>query len=153
LRTQCHSKLWVSSFFKLICRKNESQDCLTLDPRLLFKTENASRLLFNHNLNVLNAHLDTIADGDNGNVTMLRMHVEPVEGTTANDETFQVLVSCCLEFCPVELRIRPRKFDFFLTLDLFDFHSLLNRSESSSDANGWMEAQWILPLKGTLGSE
>ena len=48
--------------------------------------------MFNHNLNVLNAHLDLIADGDNGSVTMLRMHVAPVEGTTATDETFQVLV-------------------------------------------------------------
>jgi glutamate dehydrogenase len=36
--------------------------------------------------------LDLINDGDNGTVTMLRMHVSPVEGTTATDETFQVLV-------------------------------------------------------------
>lgn len=54
--------------------------------------ENASRLLFNHNLHVLNAHLDLISDGDNGNVTMLRMHVSPLEGTVACDQTFQVLV-------------------------------------------------------------
>ena len=55
-------------------------------------TENATRLLFLHNLDVMNAHLDVISDGDNGTVTMLRLHVAPVEGTTANDETFQVLV-------------------------------------------------------------
>jgi len=54
--------------------------------------ENASRLLFLHNLNVENAHLDLISDGDNGTVTMLRMHVSPVEGTSAKDEAFQVLV-------------------------------------------------------------
>ncbi|CAB9499861.1 Glutamate dehydrogenase 2 [Seminavis robusta] len=53
--------------------------------------ENASRLLFLHNLDVQNAHLDLISDGDNGTVTMLRMHVAPVEGTTATDETFQIL--------------------------------------------------------------
>jgi glutamate dehydrogenase len=45
-----------------------------------------------HNLDVLNAHLDLISDRENGTVTMLRMHVCPVEGTEANDETFQVLV-------------------------------------------------------------
>ena len=50
--------------------------------------ENASRLLFLHNLDVMNAHLDLISDGDNGTVTMLRLHVSPVEGTTATDETF-----------------------------------------------------------------
>jgi len=55
-------------------------------------TENAARLLFLHNLDVVNAHLDLIEDGDNGSVTMLRMHVSPVEGTTVSDETFQVLV-------------------------------------------------------------
>ena len=38
-----------------------------------------------------NAHLDLIADGDNGIVTMLRMHVQPVEGTTVTDETFKIL--------------------------------------------------------------
>ena len=36
----------------------------------------------------MNAHLDLISDGDNGTVTMLRLHVTPVEGTTATDETF-----------------------------------------------------------------
>lgn len=54
--------------------------------------ENASRLLFLHDLDVQNAHLDLISDGKNGTVTMLRLHVAPVEGTTASDESFQVLV-------------------------------------------------------------
>jgi glutamate dehydrogenase len=53
--------------------------------------ENAARLLFLHNMDVQNAHLDLISDGDNGIVTMLRMHVQPVEGTTVTDETFKVL--------------------------------------------------------------
>lgn len=54
--------------------------------------ENASRLLFLHNLDVMVAHLDLISDGDNGTVTMLRLHVAPVAGTEVGDETFQVLV-------------------------------------------------------------
>jgi len=52
--------------------------------------ENTSRLLFLHHFDVLGAHLDVISDGDNGTVTMLRMHVSPAAGSI-DESTFKLL--------------------------------------------------------------
>ena len=51
--------------------------------------ENCARLLKLHNFDVLRSHLDVVADGNNGNVTLLRMVVSPLAGTSRHRERFQ----------------------------------------------------------------
>ena len=40
--------------------------------------ENASRVLYQHDFNVVRSHLDIISDGENGSVCMLRLLVSPI---------------------------------------------------------------------------
>jgi glutamate dehydrogenase len=56
--------------------------------------ENASRILFQHKLDVSLSHLDMIADGENGNVCLLSMLVSPVEdaGHEFSEEVLQPII-------------------------------------------------------------
>lgn len=53
--------------------------------------ENAAHLLFLHKFDIARAHLDVLDDGENGNVTMLRLLVEPIDHEPASDECFTTL--------------------------------------------------------------
>lgn len=53
--------------------------------------ENAARLLFLHRFDVMRAHLDVVSDGDNGNVTLLRLLVSPIDGAVANEDSLHLL--------------------------------------------------------------
>ena len=56
-----------------------------------FALEQTTQLLFLHNFDVMRAHLDNVHDGENGNVTLLRMLVSPVNGAKGDDATFDLL--------------------------------------------------------------
>jgi len=51
----------------------------------------ATQLLFLHSFDVLRAHLDNVKDGENGNITLLRMLVTPVNGAKGDESTFNLL--------------------------------------------------------------
>lgn len=53
--------------------------------------ENAARLLFLHKFDISSAHLDVVRDGDNGNVTLLRMLAAPIDPTVIQQDTFVLL--------------------------------------------------------------
>lgn len=53
--------------------------------------ENAAHLLFLHQFDISSAHLDVVRDGDNGNVTLLRMLAAPRDKIIVQDDTFQIL--------------------------------------------------------------
>uniref|UniRef100_A0A7S4QI86 Glutamate/phenylalanine/leucine/valine/L-tryptophan dehydrogenase C-terminal domain-containing protein n=1 Tax=Ditylum brightwellii TaxID=49249 RepID=A0A7S4QI86_9STRA len=53
--------------------------------------EQASRLLFLHKFDVQRCHLDTVSDGENGNVTHLRLLVTPIDHGVATKEFFSRL--------------------------------------------------------------
>ena len=53
--------------------------------------EHLCRLLFLHDFDVARARLDVVPDGDNGNITMLRMLVTPIAGNPASSDVFDVL--------------------------------------------------------------
>ncbi|KAL7566432.1 hypothetical protein ACA910_000913 [Epithemia clementina (nom. ined.)] len=53
--------------------------------------ENVCRLLYLHDFDVSRARLDVVPDGDNGNITMLRLLVSPASGGEVMTETFDVL--------------------------------------------------------------
>jgi len=53
--------------------------------------QNSARLLFLHKFDVIRAHLDVVSDGENGNVTLLRMLVSPTDSDAENEETFRLL--------------------------------------------------------------
>lgn len=55
--------------------------------------EHLTRLLFLHNFDVTRARLDVINDGDNGNVTLLRMLVAPVDDAEHCKETLNLLAN------------------------------------------------------------
>ena len=52
---------------------------------------NVCRLLFLHDFDVARARLDVVRDGDNGNITMLRLLVSPAAGGEVSSGTFEVL--------------------------------------------------------------
>mmetsp|Transcript_31975 Transcript_31975/g.72428 ORF Transcript_31975/g.72428 Transcript_31975/m.72428 type:complete len:1082 (-) Transcript_31975:111-3356(-) len=56
-----------------------------------FALEQVSQLLFLHSFDVLRAHLDNVKDGENGNITLLRMLVTPVNGAKGDESTFNLL--------------------------------------------------------------
>lgn len=56
-----------------------------------FALEQTAQLLFLHGFDVMRAHLDNVQDGENGNVTLLRMLVSPGNGARGDDATFEVL--------------------------------------------------------------
>jgi glutamate dehydrogenase len=51
--------------------------------------ENATRLLDLHHFDVLRAHLDMISDGENGDVTMIRVLVSPMDRHRPDKELFR----------------------------------------------------------------
>lgn len=56
--------------------------------------ENAAHLLFLHKFDIARAHLDVLDDGENGNVTLLRLLVSPIDQhkpAAMDDETFTTL--------------------------------------------------------------
>uniref|UniRef100_A0A7S3KZB4 Glutamate/phenylalanine/leucine/valine/L-tryptophan dehydrogenase C-terminal domain-containing protein n=1 Tax=Amphora coffeiformis TaxID=265554 RepID=A0A7S3KZB4_9STRA len=53
--------------------------------------EHLCRLLFLHDFDVARARLDVVPDGDNGNITMLRMLVTPIGDNTGSSDVFDVL--------------------------------------------------------------
>lgn len=53
--------------------------------------EHLCRLLFLHDFDVTRARLDVVPDGDNGNITMLRMLVQPMGPNTGSSDVFDVL--------------------------------------------------------------
>lgn len=53
--------------------------------------EHASRLLFLHNFDVFRSHLDVISDGENGNVTMLRMLAAPGDPAVVDGGSLELL--------------------------------------------------------------
>ena len=53
--------------------------------------EHTSRLLFLHNFDVFRSHLDVVSDGENGNVTLLRMLVAPVDPSAVDDASIELL--------------------------------------------------------------
>ena len=56
-----------------------------------FALEQTAQLLFLHGFDVMRAHLDNVQDGDNGNVTLLRMLVSPANGARTDEATFEIL--------------------------------------------------------------
>lgn len=56
-----------------------------------YALEQTTKLLFLHSFDVMRAHLDNVSDGDNGNITLLRMLVTPVNGAKGDDATFNLL--------------------------------------------------------------
>lgn len=56
-----------------------------------FALEHSSRLLYLHQFDVIRAHLDVVPDGDNGDVTLLRVLVKPFNDHQANEKTFTIL--------------------------------------------------------------
>jgi len=55
--------------------------------------ENSSRVLYQHKLDVIRSHLDVVSDGENGDVTLLRLLVAPLEDGVANEKTFSQIKS------------------------------------------------------------
>lgn len=55
--------------------------------------ENASRILYQHNYDVVRSHLDMIADGDNGNVCLLRLLVTPIGKDTTESGNTPIILS------------------------------------------------------------
>jgi glutamate dehydrogenase len=53
--------------------------------------ENAAHLLYLHRFDIDSAHLDVVSDGENGNVTLLRLLVAPIEGKVPSEETLDLL--------------------------------------------------------------
>jgi glutamate dehydrogenase len=53
--------------------------------------ENAAHLLFLHKFDIARAHLDVLDDGENGDVTLLRLLVSPIDHKPAMDECFTTL--------------------------------------------------------------
>ena len=53
--------------------------------------EHTSRLLFLHNFDVFRSHLDVVSDGENGNVTLLRMLVAPVDPSAVDEASLELL--------------------------------------------------------------
>lgn len=53
--------------------------------------EHLCRLLFLHDFDVARARLDVVPDGDNGNITMLRMLVQPIKDNDGSPDVFDVL--------------------------------------------------------------
>lgn len=53
--------------------------------------ENASHLLYLHEFDIARAHLDVVDDGENGDVTVLRLLVEPTDGQPVSNETIAAL--------------------------------------------------------------
>lgn len=55
--------------------------------------EHSSRLLYLHRFDVIRAHLDVVSDGENGDVTLLRLLIAPLEEELANESNFAKLKS------------------------------------------------------------
>jgi len=53
--------------------------------------ENASLLLNLHKFDLIRSHLDVVSDGDNGDVTLIRLLVAPLEDGVVSEETFSTL--------------------------------------------------------------
>lgn len=53
--------------------------------------ENAAHLLFLHQFDISSAHLDVVKDGDNGDVTLLRILAAPSSEDVIQEDTFQTL--------------------------------------------------------------
>ena len=53
--------------------------------------ENAAHLLFLHQFDISSAHLDVVKDGENGDVTLLRILASPISEDVIQDDTFQIL--------------------------------------------------------------
>ena len=60
-------------------------------PQIALK--HSSRLLYLHKFDVIRAHLDVVKDGQNGNVTLLRLLVSPLDGKKINESTFSMLTN------------------------------------------------------------
>ncbi len=53
--------------------------------------ENAAHLLFLHKFDISSAHLDVVKDGENGDVTLLRIMASPTSPDVIQENTFQIM--------------------------------------------------------------
>ena len=70
-------------------QQQQQQQVANSYPRVAL--EHLCRLLFLHDFDVARARLDVVPDGDNGNITMLRMLVTPIGDNNGSSDVFDVL--------------------------------------------------------------